>query len=112
MQFGETFGVERFSRSGDGSFEFDQLSAGAKQQLSVLTRLAMARLICQERPHPVFLDDALSDTDPDRFEAMANILRSVAREMQIIMTTCHHERHRRLGVTTKRMESLKQKAAE
>jgi len=112
VQFGETFGVERFSRSGDGSFEFDQLSAGAKQQLSVLTRLAMARLICQERPHPVFLDDALSDTDPDRFEAMANILRSVAREMQIIMTTCHHERHRRLGVTTKRMESLKQKAAE
>jgi DNA repair exonuclease SbcCD ATPase subunit len=112
VQFGETFGVERFSRSGDGSFEFDQLSAGAKQQLSVLTRLAMARLICQERPHPVFLDDALSDTDPDRFGAIANILRSIAREMQIIMTTCHHERHRRLGVTTKRMESLKQQAVE
>jgi len=112
VQFGETFGVERFSRSGEGSFEFNQLSAGAKQQLSVLTRLAMARLICRERPHPVFLDDALSDTDPERFEAIANILRSVAREMQIIMTTCHHERHRRLGVTTKRMASLKQQAAE
>jgi uncharacterized protein YhaN len=70
----------------------------------------MARLICRERPHPVFLEDALSDTDPDRFEAIAN-LRSVARDVQIIMTTCHHERHRRIGVTTKRTESLKQQAA-
>jgi len=80
--------------------------------LSVPTRLAMGCLIARERPHPVFLDDALSDTDPDRFEAIANILRSVAREMQIIMTTCPHERHRRLGVSTKRMEFLKQQAAE
>jgi uncharacterized protein YhaN len=71
----------------------------------------MARLICRERPHPVFLEDALSDTDPERFEAIANLLRSVARDMQIIMTTCHHKRHRRLGVTTKRTESLKQQAA-
>jgi len=96
-------------QSTDGSFEFGQLSTGAKQQISVLIRLAMARLIAEERPHPVFLDDALSDTDPDRFESIANILRSVAREMQIIMTTCHHGRHRRLGVTTKRMENLKQR---
>mgnify|MGYP006926930577 FL=1 len=48
---------------------------------------------------------------PERFEAIANLLRSVARDIQIIMTTCHHERHRRLGVTMKRMESLKQQAA-
>jgi len=63
----------------------------------------MARLIAEERPHPVFLDDALSDTDPDRFESIANILRSVAREMQVVLTPCHHDRHRRLGVATKRI---------
>lgn len=107
VEFAEDFGLQTLSRSNEGSFDFDQLSAGAKQQLSVLIRLAMARLIAEERPHPVFLDDALSDTDPDRFAAIANILRSVAREMQIIMTTCHHERHRRLGVSAKRMDSLK-----
>ena len=108
VEFGDSFGVERFSRPENGTFPFDQLSAGAKQQLSVLTRLSMAKLIAEQRPHPVFLDDALSDTDPERFDAMADILRSVARKMQIIMTTCHHDRHRRLGVSAHRMADLKQ----
>ncbi len=71
----------------------------------------MARLIAQERPHPVFLDDALSDTDPDRFEAIANILHSASQDLQIVLTTCHHERHRQLGVPTKRMEALKKEAS-
>jgi uncharacterized protein YhaN len=107
VEFGEAFDLQKLSRSSDGSVKFDQLSTGAKQQLSVLVRLAMARLIARERPHPMFLDDALSDTDPNRFEAIADILHSAAREMQIILTTCHHRRHRRLGVSTKRMDSLK-----
>lgn len=111
VEFGEEFGLETLSRSTGGSFEFDQLSAGAKQQLSVLVRLAMARLIARERPHPVFLDDALSDTDPDRFEAIANILHSAAQDLQIVLTTCHHERHRQLGVPTKRMEAIKKRGA-
>lgn len=111
VEFGEEFDLQQLSRSSDGSFAFDQLSTGAKQQLSVLIRLAMARLIARERPHPVFLDDALSDTDPGRFEAIANILRSVAREMQIVLTTCHHDRHRRLGVETMRIDSLKRQAS-
>jgi DNA repair exonuclease SbcCD ATPase subunit len=111
VEFGEEFGLETLSRSTDGSFEFDQLSAGAKQQLSVLVRLAMARLIAREQPHPVFLDDALSDTDPDRFEAIANILHSASQDLQIVLTTCHHERHRQLGVPTKRMEALKKEAS-
>lgn len=107
VEFGKQFDLKKISRSSDGSFEFDQLSMGAKQQLSVLVRLAMARLIARERPHPVFLDDVLSDTDPDRFEAIGTILRSVARDMQIILTTCHHDRHRRLGVQAKRMDTLR-----
>jgi len=111
VEFGEAFDLQKLSRSSDGSVEFDQLSTGAKQQLSVLVRLAMARLIARERPHPMFLDDALSDTDSNRFEAIADILHSAAREMQIIMTTCHHDRHRRLSGATKRMEALKRKTS-
>jgi uncharacterized protein YhaN len=59
----------------------------------------------------MFLDDALSDTDPNRFEAIADILHSAAREMQIIMTTCHHDRHRRLSGSTMRMGALKSSGA-
>ena len=67
----------------------------------------MVRLFSRTTLHPMFLDDALSDTDPDRFEATADILHTAAWEMQIIMTTCHHDRHRRLSGTTKRIEALK-----
>ena len=51
----------------------------------MLVRLAMARLMARERPHPVFLDDALADTDPERFKAIARILRDVSDEMQIVI---------------------------
>jgi uncharacterized protein YhaN len=68
----------------------------------------MARIVARERPHPVFLDDALSDTDPDRFDIIGDILHSVSQEMQIIMTTCHRRRHRKLGANSLRMEALKQ----
>ena len=72
----------------------------------MLVRLAMARLMARERPHPVFLDDALADTDPERFKAIARILRDVSDEMQIVMMTCHRDRYRDLGVPTKDMTAL------
>ena len=107
VAFDEDLALEKLSRSTDGSFDFDQLSAGARQQLSLLIRLAMARLVARERPHPVFFDDVLSDTDPDRFEVIGDILHSVSQDMQIILTTCHRSRHRRLGAHNLRMEALK-----
>jgi len=111
VEFGEKFDIQRLNRSADGSFRFDQLSAGAKEQLSVLVRLAMARLMARERPHPVFLDDALADTDPNRFKAIARILRKVSDEMQIVMMTCHRDRYRDLGVPTKNIQRLKRPTA-
>jgi DNA repair exonuclease SbcCD ATPase subunit len=108
VEFDEDLALQKISRSTDGSLDFDQLSAGAKQQLSLLIRLAMARIVARERPHPVFLDDALSDTDPDRFDIIGDILHSISQKMQIIMTTCHRRRHRKLGANSLRMEALKQ----
>jgi len=107
VAFDENLALENISRSTDGRLEFDQLSAGAKQQLGLLIRLAMAQIVARERPHPVFLDDALSDTDPERFDILGDILHGVAQEMQIIMTTCHRGRHRKLGANSLRMEALK-----
>ena len=107
VEFDEDLALQKISRSTDGSLDFDQLSAGAKQQLSLLIRLAMARIVARGRPHPVFLDDALSDTDPERFDILGDILHGVAQEMQIIMTTCHRGRHRKLGANSLRMEALK-----
>lgn len=110
IEFAEDFGVSRLSRAAEGSFEFDQLSAGAREQLGLLVRLAMARLVAQERPHPVFLDEPLADTDPDRFDRIARVLREMADELQILVTTCHRDRYRRLGVQTVDLQRKKREA--
>jgi DNA repair exonuclease SbcCD ATPase subunit len=110
IEFEEDFGVARLSRSSDGSFEFDQLSAGAREQLGLLVRLAMAKLVSRETPHPVFLDEPLADTDPDRFDLIANVLREIADELQLIITTCHRDRYLRLGVRTIDLQRKKREA--
>ncbi|MCS4194343.1 DNA repair exonuclease SbcCD ATPase subunit [Salinibacter ruber] len=98
VEFEEDFGIARLSRSSDGSFEFGQLSAGAREQLGLLVRLGMARLVGKESHHPVFLDEPLADTDSDRFDLIAQVLREMAGDLQLIVTTCHRDRYRRLGV--------------
>ena len=107
LAFDENLALDKMSRSTDGSLDFDQLSTGMKQQLSLLIRLAMAKIVARERVHPVFLDDALSDTDSERFDIIGDILHGASQEMQIILTTCHRSRHRKLGAHSLRMEALK-----
>lgn len=108
LAFDEDLALDKISRSTDGSLDFDQLSTGMKQQLGLLIRLAMAKIVSRERVHPVFLDDALSDTDPERFDIIGDILHLASQEMQIILTTCHPSRHRKLGAHSLRIEALKQ----
>ncbi|WP_251922940.1 ATP-binding protein [Salinibacter ruber] len=98
VEFEEDFGIARLSRSSDRSFEFGQLSAGAREQLGLLVRLGMARLVGKEAHHPVFLNEPLADTDSDRFDLIAQVLREMAGDLQLIVTTCHRDRYRRLGV--------------
>ncbi|MCS3651098.1 uncharacterized protein YhaN [Salinibacter ruber] len=47
---------------------------------------------------PVFLDEPLADTDSDRFDLIAQVLREMVGDLQLIVTTCHRDRYRRLGV--------------
>jgi DNA repair exonuclease SbcCD ATPase subunit len=111
IEFEEDFGIVRLSRASDGSFEFSQLSAGAREQLALLIRLAMAQLVGREMPHPIFLDEPLADTDRDRFDLIANVLREMADDLQLIVTTCHRDRYRRLGVRTVDLPRKKREAA-
>lgn len=53
----------------------ERLSGGMREQLSVLTRLAFARLLAKDgHPAPVILDDALVYSDDDRIEKMFDAL--------------------------------------
>ena len=69
-----------------------------REQLSVLTRLAFARLLARDgRPVPVILDDALVYSDDDRIERMFDALHRQATDLQIVVFTCRQRAFERLG---------------
>jgi DNA repair exonuclease SbcCD ATPase subunit len=99
--FGESFQVEldeelRVSRRIlDGvSLPFDQLSAGAREQIALLVRLAVARLVGREGGAPVILDDALGHSDAERLASIGRTLSRAAADCQILVLTCTPERYR------------------
>ena len=101
--FGEDFDVKLNedlkvdARVLDGTWvPFDALSGGAKEQFGLLTRIVSATLAAGGIA-PIFLDDTLGFTDPDRREAMARIITEVGKHNQIIVLTCDEERFKHLG---------------
>jgi hypothetical protein len=73
--------------------DFGQLSGGTREQLAVIVRLALARVMARDkRPLPLILDDTLGWTDDGRFLSMVQILREAASDLQIILLTCHPAR--------------------
>jgi DNA repair exonuclease SbcCD ATPase subunit len=84
--------------------EVERLSGGMREQLSVLTRLAFARLLARDgRPAPVILDDALVYSDDDRIERMFDALHRQSRDLQIIVFSCRQRAFAKLGGNTLRM---------
>lgn len=78
--------------------DVERLSGGMREQLSVLTRLAFARLLARDgRPAPVILDDALVYSDDDRIERMFDALHRQSREQQIIVFSCRQRAFAKLG---------------
>jgi DNA repair exonuclease SbcCD ATPase subunit len=78
--------------------EVDRLSGGMREQLSILTRLAFARLLAHNgRPAPVILDDALVYSDDDRIERMFDALHRQSQDQQIIVFSCCQRAFARLG---------------
>ena len=84
--------------------EVDRLSGGMREQLSVLTRLAFARLLAQAgRPAPVILDDALVYSDDDRIEKMFDALHRQSKDQQVIVFSCRQRAFQQLGGNTLHM---------
>ncbi len=87
---------------------------GGREQLGVLVRLAMARVLAGDAVDgdpsagvlPLLLDDPLTHTDGDRFEAMAAVLSLAAPPLQVLIATCHWARHRTLGVASEQVFDL------
>ncbi len=65
---------------------FDQLSAGAREQLAILSALAAADLAGEDGV-PLVLDDTLGYTDPGRLERLGGVLGRVTGP-QVVVLTC------------------------
>lgn len=73
----------------DGTrIDYEALSTGAKEQLAILTRLAVATLVDPADGVPVVIDDALGYTDPSRLRRMAAAFSHVGDAAQVILLTC------------------------
>ena len=68
------------------------LSTGAREQLAVLVRLAVATLVDPVEGVPVIFDDALGHSDPERLASLAAALESAGRRAQVILLTATPER--------------------
>lgn len=83
------------------------LSGGAREQLAILTRFAIAQLVGAESV-PVIVDDALGSTDAHRLQLMATLFSHVGRDNQVLVFTCMPERYSRVpGRDERDIASLK-----
>ncbi|MDI6776746.1 MAG: AAA family ATPase [Syntrophales bacterium] len=105
LLFDDSFAVEVSedllitSRTLDGTtVSFDSLSGGAKEQLSLIARLACAMIVGKEgKGAPLILDDVLGYTDPERLKLMGAVLAKAGQVSQIIILTCMPDRYRNVG---------------
>jgi DNA repair exonuclease SbcCD ATPase subunit len=105
LRFDESLGIEGLER-GTTVEPYDCISVGAREQISVITRIAFADLLADEGlDAPIILDDALAYSDDRRFRDTLSAIASAAKRHQIILLTCHDERYVRLGARIIHLDS-------
>lgn len=88
------------SAHGLGTHAFDNLSGGAKEQLGIAFRLAVAEIVAEAHGGclPLVLDDAFVNSDPERVRKLQLMLhRAAGRGLQIILCTCTPSDYASLG---------------
>lgn len=89
--------IAGIGRTREASHPFEQLSQGAKEQLLLCLRIAVAQELAAAEPQVLILDDVLVNTDSVRQDRILDVLTSVATQLQVIVLTCHAERYQRVG---------------
>ncbi|GGG77683.1 AAA family ATPase [Corynebacterium pelargi] len=81
--------------SQDGHLALERLSVGAREQLAVLIRIALA-MIAGGEDTSLVLDDPLGASDPARIGSMSALLAKMAEKQQVIIMTCQPERFQKV----------------
>jgi len=93
----ENLGIRGIGRDEDQLLAFEHLSQGAKEQLLLCLRGAVAMKLADTEPHVLILDDALVNTDGVRQDRVLQYLETLAARLQVIVLTCHGDRYRGVG---------------
>lgn len=80
-----------------------QLSSGARDQVHFAVRLAISEYLSRgATPLPLLIDDAFATSDDERARAGLNmLLEHLSRRHQIILLTCHRQRHQTFAAQDK-----------
>ncbi|WKK61321.1 AAA family ATPase [Corynebacterium sp. P3-F1] len=89
---------------GGTTVDLPQLSGGAKEQMALLTRFAIADMVAggqsgqsPDTGVPVVVDDALGATDPQRLALMNALFSQVGENSQVFVLTCFPQRFDRVA---------------
>ena len=92
---------ERMSMDADFSISFERggekrsdkyLSAGQRSVLSLVFRLALIKNMYEDEQPFLILDDPFTTLDEEHFARTATLVKSLAKDMQIIYFCCHKSR--------------------
>jgi chromosome segregation protein len=84
VQFSDRFDIQVAEANGQ-SCQLRQLSQGARDQLALALRLAVAELLSDTAAPPLLLDDPFLAFDPQRLKAVRETLERLAQDRQIIL---------------------------
>jgi hypothetical protein len=93
----ERLQIAGIGRTREEVYAFDQLSQGAKEQLLLCLRLAVAQELATDEPQVLILDDVLVNTDPVRQDRILDVLGTQTDRLQVLILTCHPDRYRGVG---------------
>ena len=100
VDFDDSLNIVRRTLDGD-TLGVEQLSAGAVEQLAVISRLACAAIVSPDSGGaPVIIDDALGWSDPERLQRMGAAFAAASEQCQVIILTCTPGRYAHIGNAT------------
>ena len=86
-----------FIRNDGALIDYELLSAGTKDVLSLALRLSMAKHFLKEARGFLIMDDPLVDMDPERQQKSGEVIQKFAENKQVIIFTCHPKHAEILG---------------
>ncbi|MBN1346850.1 MAG: AAA family ATPase [Phycisphaerae bacterium] len=87
QKLGEIYLVPPSGRPRDAKF----FSRGAREQVYLALRIALADELSPNEPVPLILDDVLVNFDDPRFRATVDLLVGLSERRQLLFLTCHED---------------------